>query len=89
MNKKAEQLQHDLNNIAQMAAEDGCDLRVVQLIRESASHVVGGGYSVVSYAAARLSNLRKSAERGFELSRGAETHIALACEAFEKVYGPL
>jgi hypothetical protein len=80
-------LAQQLRDIAAMAITDGCDDLVIRWMAEMANWIDIGGESGRSHTRSRLRIMKGSVRRAPLL--GAETHIALACEAFEKTYGPL
>lgn len=74
--------------MAEMARADGCDQVVVDDFYNIARWIAAGGMRV-EFARRRLWAMRDAVTRMHEGALGAEVHIALAYEAFEKTYGPL
>jgi hypothetical protein len=74
--------------LAVMAMNDGCDPVVVDDLHNVARWLTGGGHRN-DFARRRLVAMRTAVAKSFDLVQGSEVHIALACDAYETVHGPL
>lgn len=84
MKTSRDDLVQALGDVARMALRDLENRTTAREVMEAATQVAMG---LQGPAARRLRALRTAAEKNLSVVSGAEVHIALACEAFEKVYG--
>ena len=83
------QLVKNLRYLAAAADADNCNPIAGTDLDLVADWIGTGSGYMRGCAERRLRAMRDAANNPLSKAAGAETHIALACEAFEKTYGPL